>query len=156
MFGKYKRKIIAGIIVLVAVLVVSVGIIAFLSKVHYKSRVAIDGKVFMVDIADTDYLLQKGLSGRSLIFNDKGMLFAFKKPDTYGFWMKDMLFAIDILWIDENLKIVYIEKAVSPQSYPKIFTPDQKSLYVLELAPGQSDILNIKIGDSVQIIKRYL
>ena len=38
------------------------------------------------------------------------MLFIFSQPDFYPFWMKDMKFPIDIIWLDENLQIINIEK----------------------------------------------
>lgn len=103
---------------------------------------------------DTATGRQNGLSHRRPLSSDEGMLFVFEKEGFYGFWMKDMLFSIDIIWIDANLKIVHIENNVSPQTYPKVFRPTSKSLYVLEILAGQSEISNIKIGDSVKILKK--
>ena len=77
------------------------------------------------------------------------MLFIFNSADNYGFWMKDMIFPIDIIWIGENKKIVYIEKNVLPESYPKNFSPNVKAMYVLEVLSGFSEKHNIKIGDEV-------
>lgn len=116
--------------------------------------VIINEKVFSVSIMDTAKARENGLSGRSPITIDEGMLFIFEKEDFYGFWMKDMLFSIDMIWIDANLKVVHIERNVSPQTYPKVFRPTSKSLYVLEILAGQSEINNIKIGDSVKILKK--
>lgn len=117
-------------------------------------EVVINQKVFSVSIMDTTIGRQNGLSGKNPLLSDQGMLFIFEKEDFYGFWMKDMLFSIDMIWIDANLKIVHIESNVSPQTYPKVFRPTSKSLYVLEILAGQSEINNIKIGDSVKILKK--
>lgn len=105
-------------------------------------------------VADTSETRQKGLGGRENLPDDTAMLFVFEKPDAYSFWMKDMKFAIDIIWINEVGRIVYMENNVSPNTYPKSFRPDSKSLYVLEgnedfieenqLAVGNILLLNMK------------
>src|SRR3989344_5463411 len=126
----------------------------FVSTKTYKSEVILAGRVFEVDVVDTNYLLSKGLSGRMSLDEDQGMLFVFQKPDKYGFWMKDMLFPIDIIWFDQNFKIIHVEKSVSPQTYPKIFTPESNSLYVLEISAGQVQKLGIQIGDKTKFWKK--
>jgi hypothetical protein len=80
---------------------------------------------------------------------NEGMLFVFNHPSQHVFWMKDMNFPIDMIWLDENLKIIYFQKNVLPESYPATFGPDQNSLYVLEVNAGFSDKHNLKIGDSL-------
>jgi uncharacterized protein len=61
----------------------------------------------------------------------------FDREGYQGFWMKEMNFPIDIVWLNKDKKIVHIEHNVSPDTYPKIFNPNnefnnEKSLYVLE------------------------
>jgi uncharacterized membrane protein (UPF0127 family) len=90
---------------------------------------------------------EKGLSVFNKIKSNEAMLFVFDNPQRYSFWMKDMKFSIDILWLDQNKKIVDIKKDVSVYSYPSKFTPISDSLYVLEFNTGIADKLNIKIGD---------
>ncbi|KND49108.1 MAG: hypothetical protein AB198_02705 [Parcubacteria bacterium C7867-003] len=132
--------------------VVGTVLISFLSTVNYQSRAVVGGKTYNIDVADTTYTLTKGLSGRTSLGKNEGMVFVFGKPDKYGIWMKDMLFPIDIIWMDENFKIVHIEKEVKPETYPKIFSPDRLSTYVLEIASGQVDSTGIKVGDKVDFI----
>lgn len=119
-----------------------------------RGDVVINEKVFSVLIMDTATGRQNGLSHRKYLLSDEGMLFVFEKEDFHGFWMKDMLFSIDMIWIDANLRVVHVERSVSPKTYPKVFSPESKSLYVLEVLAGQSDINNIKIGDGVKILKK--
>ena len=102
-----------------------------------------------VDVADSVKEIKTGLSGRTTLETGQGMLFIFDKPDFYGMWMKDMNFPIDIIWIDEKLQIVDIKIQVSQKSYPEIFRPAQKALYVIEVNAGFSELNNIKIGDKV-------
>ncbi len=79
------------------------------------------------------------------------MLFVFDKPDIYSFWMKDMLFPIDMIWISEDGKVVYIERDARPESYPNSFIPDAPAKYVLEVNAGFSEKNNLKVGDKVEI-----
>jgi hypothetical protein len=116
--------------------------------------VVVGGKNFSVEVARTEMERARGLSLHVPLLDDQGMLFIFEKEGFYGFWMKDMSFSIDILWIDPNFKVKHIEKNISPDTYPKIFTPETENLYVLEISAGQADFLNIKIGDSVKFVKK--
>ena len=118
-----------------------------------KSEVILGGKTFSVEVADTNLLRERGLSGHKPLGEYEGMLFIFQKPDRYGFWMKDMLFSLDILWLDENYKIIHIEKNLSPKTYPKVFYPEAESQYVLEISAGSCSMLGIKVGDSLVFIK---
>lgn len=105
---------------------------------------------FRIQIASTPQERLEGLSGVSNITDQEGMLFIFEKPDKYGFWMKDMNFALDIIWIDENMKVVGVEKNVPPQSYPsKILYPSLPALYVLEIKSGLAEKYGINTGDNV-------
>jgi uncharacterized membrane protein (UPF0127 family) len=132
-------------------------IIAFFYFVNPKKEikaVRVGGKDFYVEVASTNLELTRGLSLHLPLTNDQGMLFIFKKDGFYGIWMKDMLFPIDILWIDSNLKVVDVKKDVLPETYPKVFYPKTKNLYVLEIPAGQVDVLKIEIGDVVKFIKK--
>ena len=113
------------------------------------NTVDIGGMVFNVDIADTEKKRNRGLSRQNKLDDDKGMLFVFEKSGVYPFWMKDMLFSIDIIWIDENMKVVYIKENATPESFPKIFTPDSQARYVLEVNAGIVKDKKFKIGDNV-------
>ena len=100
-----------------------------------------------VEIADTPAARTQGLSGRHELAPGTGMLFVFDRPDTYGFWMPDMYFSIDILWLDVNKRVVHIEPDVSPESYPESFSPPAPALYVLEVPSGWSREHGISVGD---------
>jgi len=136
-------------------IIVFVVIIIFLWPRGYVKQVILRSKIFTVETVDTQALLEKGLSGRSLLAPDEGMLFVFQKPDKYGFWMKDMNFPIDIIWISPDFRIVSIEKSVSPSTYPTIFSSKEASLYVLEISAGEADKIGAKIGDMVTFVKKH-
>jgi len=115
-----------------------------------KNIVRLAGQVVEVDVVATPDEQAKGLSGRSGLMEGYGMLFLFEKPDFYGFWMKDMLFSIDIIWIDKDKKVVHMEKSVSPETYPKSFVPSALAKYVLEVPAGFSEKFKVKVGDVVE------
>ena len=144
-----KRR---SIIQVVCFVVIFVGTVIFLYKQTYPVKLILGGKVFSVEVSDTKELLEKGLSGHKPLENDGGMLFIFSKSDKHGFWMKDMLFPIDIIWMDSSWRIIHIEKSLTPDTYPKIFTPQSDSMYVLEISSGESENLGLNVGDDVQFI----
>jgi hypothetical protein len=105
-----------------------------------------------VEIADTEAERVQGLSGREKLGESEGLLFVFDREGYYSFWMKDMKFPIDMAWLDKNKRIIYIEKNVSPETYPKIFYAMKDnipipSLYVLETNANFFENSKIKIGD---------
>ena len=79
------------------------------------------------------------------------MLFVFDAPSRYGFWMKDMNFAVDIVWIDERSRVIDVEKEVTPETFPQVFYPDQPVKYVLELPTGAVDKYQIATGTVIQL-----
>ena len=116
-----------------------------------KATVTLGGKVFSVEVAQTDTEREQGLSGHTPLTNDGGMLFVFPVAGTYAFWMKDMLFSLDIIWLDQSGKVVHIEKNLSPDTYPKAYAPGSPALYVLEISSGQAETLGLAVGDIAHI-----
>lgn len=86
-----------------------------------------------VTIASTSAERERGLSGKTFLATDEGMLFIFDHSEPYGFWMPDMNFAIDIIWIDSDWRIVDVKENATPMSYPTVFTPHAPARYVLEV-----------------------
>jgi uncharacterized protein len=130
-------------------------IVFFLACYHFWPAVQSDniksvkiaGQDIKVELALTDKEKEQGLSGRAMLAPDQGMLFVFSKSDKYYFWMKEMKFPIDMIWVGEDMKVIYIEKNTEPASYPKTFGPDVNAKYVLEVVSGFSDKNNLKVGD---------
>jgi uncharacterized membrane protein (UPF0127 family) len=103
-----------------------------------------------VAIADTPEERAKGLSG-TLPEPPRSLLFVFETVDTWGIWMKDMQYPIDVLWIDANLRVVYLEENMQPASYPRVYKPDTPVRYVLELPAGFVEIHNLALGDLLRL-----
>jgi uncharacterized membrane protein (UPF0127 family) len=112
----------------------------------------VDGQTIYVSVADTESSRELGLGGRESLVADEGMLFIFPVEGNYPFWMKDMRFAIDMVWIRNDGTILYIQGGVVPATYPESFAPKTGlARYVLELPAGYAIAHNIKVGDKVQI-----
>ena len=105
-----------------------------------------------VEIVSTPEALAKGLSGRNTIGEHKqGMFFIFPETGFHGIWMEDMKFAIDIVWIDENLTVVDIMRNISPDTYPRTFRTEKPIRYVLETEAQYVNLIGIRIGQKVRI-----
>lgn len=102
-----------------------------------------------VVVADTPVLQEQGLSGRKILSQDSGMFFVMETSALHGFWMKDMLFPIDIIWIDESLHVVSIIANAAPESYPSVFYPSSPAKYVLEVNAGFARMHGISAGDAI-------
>ncbi len=104
-----------------------------------------------VDIADTPEAREQGLSGRAEIPDDYGMLFVFSEPEMPAFWMKDMQTSIDIIWLDEQYRILEIDHSVSPDSYPETFGPPEPVRYVLETRAGLAMERGWTVGSKITV-----
>ena len=118
------------------------------SKPENIKEIKIAGQVVKVDLALTDAEQTRGLSGRKDLAKNEGMLFVFSKPDKYIFWMKDMNFPIDIIWLSGDMRVVYIKKDALPELYPETYGPHVDAKYVLEVPDNFSNQNNLKIGDT--------
>ncbi len=111
------------------------------------SQVVFEGVSVKVELADTPKKRAQGLSGRTSLSDETGMLFVYEEPGRYDFHMKDMNFSIDIIWMDETGKVVDITRSLSPDSYPGTVTSRVPAHYVLEVPAGFSRRHNVGIGD---------
>lgn len=120
-------------------------------KTEVKKEILIGNKKLLVDIADEPSEQEQGLSGRKSLGIDEGLLFIFPSSTPLMFWMKNMNFPIDIIWIDENMKVIGITKNLSPDTFPATFSPPLPAKYVIEVNAGWSDINKVRIGDVVKL-----
>lgn len=104
-----------------------------------------------VTIVRTPTERRQGLSGVESLPDREGMLFVFDEEDHHGIWMKDMLFPIDVFWINENLRIVHIEENVLPESFPAIYNSPIPARFVLETNAFFADTFQVEVGDQIGI-----
>lgn len=153
------REKITGFILL-AVIVIVTGLIiwqqpaeqltleASTDTVANVSAVTVGSKKYTVELAVTEAEKSQGLSGRSNLEKNRGMLFVFVSAEQQSFWMKDMKFALDMVWVADN-KVVGVERNV-PMPLPgttatdlPLYTPPTAVNYVLELSAGEAASINI-------------
>jgi uncharacterized protein len=103
------------------------------------------------EIANTDESRKQGLSKRSSLAPEHGMLFVFPKDGNWGIWMKDMHFSIDIIWADAAGKVVALNASVSPETYPAVFYPHNYTRYVLEVPAGFVIAHGITVGSTMSL-----
>ncbi len=91
-----------------------------------------------VEVVTTPAAQQQGLSGRPFLAKNSGMLFVFPEVGYHAFWMKQMLFPLDIIWMDENYRVVYVAHNAQPCTVSDcpIYSPTAPAKYVLEVTPG--------------------
>jgi uncharacterized protein len=126
---------------------------------YLQARVIVNGFELIADLAITDDEKTKGLAIKDNLKENESMLFVYDEPSRQSFWMKDMKFPIDIIWLDSNGTVVHIEHNLQPcvsilntgssiLNCPT-YTPDKDSLYVLETIAGFSQKHDVKIGTNI-------
>lgn len=100
-------------------------------------------------VAKTPSSREHGLSGYDSIAQDQAMLFIFPRSESVGFWMKDMKFPIDIVWIGANRKIAGISENISPNTYPKTFISPGDVQFVMEMNANAATKFGLKKGTAL-------
>lgn len=119
-----------------------------------KATAEIGNKKFNLMVAKKDTDRINGLSGKKSLDENAGMIFVFDKKGKYAFWMKNMNFPIDIIYINDNKISEIIPNIPAPKDKNAtltIYKPKDDSNYVLEINAGISQKSNFKVGDSVKL-----
>lgn len=113
--------------------------------------VRLNGLIVEVETAYTEQARYLGLSNRKSLGEKNGLLMVFDEEGEYGIVMRDMNFSIDVIWIDDDFKIVTIAPLLRP-SFKGTAYPSAPARYVLEVNAGLTDEHDIKEGDEIQFI----
>ncbi len=119
-------------------------------------QLSIDGAIFNVEIASTSVEQTRGLSYRASLGENDGMLFLFGAGGVQNFWMKDMHFPLDMIWIGGNKVDGFAQDVPAPAAGTQlwqlpIYTSPANTDKVLEVNAGTVAKYNIKVGDVVTI-----
>ena len=109
-----------------------------------KCKITIGNKSYQVSLAKTEEEQIKGLQGVHTLPEDEGVLFVFEDPGEVGFWMKDTLIPLDIIYINDDDEVIAVEQG-TPGDETILEHPDVK--YVLEVNKDSG----VKIGDELEI-----
>jgi uncharacterized protein len=123
------------------------------SNGYRQVNITVNGLVLVADIAATDEQRTKGLSVKVRLAENEAMLFVFDNEAGHTFWMKNMKFPIDIIWIDTDKTVVHIEHNLQPCSSELLcptYKPIDDSLYVLETVGGFAERHDIVKGTVVE------
>ncbi|MDP2830643.1 MAG: DUF192 domain-containing protein [Candidatus Omnitrophota bacterium] len=113
-------------------------------------KVCIDYICVQAEIVDSVQERGIGLMFRERLLDNRAMLFVFDKEAQYSFWMENMKFPLDIIWINRNKKIVDIRTNVLPCGQRcKSLLPQYPAQYVLEVCAGFADRYQVKVGQQV-------
>ena len=127
---------------------------SFAEKINYYHAIVTTstGKIIPVEVADTLQKRSLGLGKRTSLKKGWGMLFVFEERKPHRFWMKDMQFPLDIIWLD-NHRIVHINHNAKPASSddePEVMTSPVPVNFVLEIAAGRAAKLKLKKGQQLK------
>jgi uncharacterized membrane protein (UPF0127 family) len=144
----YKKLVFALILLIAGFWAVYSGVSSLFDN---ERRMLTPGGFITIEVVDTPELRRQGLSGRESLAEDRGMLFVFEEPSTDNcFWMKDMNFSIDMVWLNENREVVTVASNISPETYPETFCPELPAKYGLELAENRANELDIVNGEQLR------
>ncbi len=113
---------------------------------------------FQVELAVTPAERQQGLSGRERLAPRQGMLFVYGEPRLLSFWMRDMLFPLDFVWIGPECTVVDItpEVPIPPPGAAigglPTYSPTSPASYNLEIGAGEAARVGLAPGDSVRFV----
>jgi uncharacterized membrane protein (UPF0127 family) len=103
---------------------------------------------YVLEVVSTPKDQAEGLSNRPDLGRQSGMLFKFPSATEQCFWMKDMRFPLDIIWVDGWHTVTHIEHNLSPSTYPQSYCADAAD--VLELNAGEADRNDIVVGQTLK------
>ena len=113
------------------------------------------GHEFALEVAADDLARQRGYMGREKIGPRDGMIFVFDDNGRHSFWMKDCKVALDMVWLDVNLRVVWtaVNRTPCPANgeCPSI-APPFPARYVLEFAAGTVTAESLHAGDAVVVL----
>lgn len=149
-----KFNIYKTILIVLALIAFFVYVIHFSIRKPGATEIKVGTSTIYAQVADTEHKRSMGLSYTENIGDNAGMLFIFDEESPKNFWMRDMYFDLDIIWLDKNKEVVGFFENVSKETYnklqpelSKIYHSPENTKYVLEVNAGTIEKLKIKAGN---------
>jgi uncharacterized membrane protein (UPF0127 family) len=130
-------------------LLILAGVVAVITP-QKEFHVTVGRVQFSVEVADNPAAWRKGLVGHAPLKSGEGMLFLFPTPTQKTFWMKDMTYPIDIIWIRDG-KVIGIAEDAQPDNGEVVYPSPGAVDSVLEVAAGERKRLGIEVGAPVHV-----
>lgn len=115
------------------------------------SHLSLGDTTITVELAQTPAEQAQGLSDRPSLNEKNGMLFVFNPEQKPAFWMKDMNFPLDMLWINQDQQVIALDSDIATSTSPQTFSPPEPIRYVLEVNAGLSKRHGVKVGDIIPL-----
>ena len=148
------KKILKFILIIVVIIIVYLLIVNFWPKGGSKVifNTASGAHEYAVEVSDNKDTRTKGLMERDTLEKNKGMIFIFEEERIPAFWMKNMRFPLDMVFMDKNLKVVdYYENVPACKADPcPHYLPNTNSKYVVEVNAGTVKEIGLTRGDMVE------
>jgi uncharacterized membrane protein (UPF0127 family) len=147
-------------------ILIAVFSVAFLALVFLQSlpgeKDSVDAKFYVNDsistyatleVADNQTERKKGLMNRTKLGKNRGMLFVFEEEAPRGFWMKNTLIPLDMIFLDKDKEVINIETAYpepnTSDSELKVYRSERPAKYVIEVNAGFAENNSIRPGTEV-------
>lgn len=150
-------------IIIIVILVIVLGAAFYFTRQYIQNNpgglfggnnsVTINDQRIDLITADTQEEREKGLSGKDSLGENEGMLFQFDRPGYYGFWMQDMKFPIDIIFLKDNKIVTIYENVPAPTDNESlaIYKPEEPADTVLELNANKAKELGLQKGNTLDL-----
>ena len=133
----FTRLLLGIALVVFGIFVVVTSVISLTDN---KQRMLAPNGFMTIEIADTPDSRYAGLSNRSNLDEDSGLMFVFDNTSiNHCLVMRDMNFSIDMIWLNEQKEVVTVTPDVAPETYPEVFCPSEPAKYALEVNSGQAE-----------------
>jgi len=154
-----NKKVLYISVFIISFLVIFAGLYWFLIKSKSdplkRAEITVGSQTFSVEIADSLKSRARGLSGHAPLGDTMGMYFSFPIKAKYSFWMKDMAYPLDIIWIADGKVLGVSENVPVPQNNNILnlptYSPPEAIDSALEINAGSVKKFNISIGDIVSV-----
>lgn len=153
--SKFKNPF-HNLLIILALIAFFAYVIHFLDKKPTSTLITIASSTIFAQIANTEHKRSMGLSFTEKLDENAGMLFVFDEVGRKHFWMRDMYFDIDIIWLDENKQVIGFFERVSKDTYDKknpenskIYHSPENTKFVLEVNAGTIEKKKIRVGDTL-------
>lgn len=143
-----KTKIIGKkeIILLILIIILIPPVILWNSLISKKiTEVCFKDNCFKAEIAESRIKSYLGLMFKENLPENRGMLFIFEEPNDYYFWMKNVRIPLDIIFMNEEKKVIYLYENAQPcgKNQCPAINAGQPVKYVLEINAGQAKKMDI-------------
>ena len=123
----------------------------FVFNINRGKKVCLGDNCFLVELAQTQEKISRGLMFKESLAQNRGMLFIFRAQGVYNFWMKNTKIPLDIIWINDKKEVVFIKNSAQPckEDFCPLIEPGAEANYVLEVNAGLAEKIGLKAGSKL-------